>query len=46
MSSVLAFIEEEQIDAIRLVICPKCGRMVKVNSDCECDIFLQWLKKK
>lgn len=47
MSSVLAFIENaERINAVRLAICPKCGRIIKVNSDCECDILFQRNKKK
>ena len=46
MSSILSVIEEEQINAVRLVRCPKCGRVVKANNECECDIFLQWFRKK
>jgi hypothetical protein len=47
MSSILAFIEDgEQFNVVRLAICPKCGRVVRVNSDCECDILFQWTKKK
>ena len=46
MSSILSLIEEEQINAVRLVRCPKCGRVVKANNECECDILLQWFRKK
>jgi hypothetical protein len=47
MSSVLAFIENgERINAVRLAICPKCGRIIKVNSDCECDVLFHRNKKK
>jgi ABC-type ATPase with predicted acetyltransferase domain len=46
MSSILSLIEEEQINAVRLVRCPKCGRIVKANNECECDIFFQGFRKK
>ena len=47
MSSIPSAIEEEeQINSLRLAICPKCGRIVKPNNQCECDILLHLLKKK
>lgn len=46
MSSILLFLGEGEQTNVRLVICPKCGRLVKQNSDCECDVFPQPFKKK
>ncbi len=43
--SNIPVMEDEQI-VLRFAICPKCGRIVKPNNQCECDIILRWIKKK
>jgi len=46
MSSILLFLGEREQNTARLAICPKCGRLVKQNSDCDCDVFPQPFRKK
>lgn len=43
--SIIPITEDNQISPFAL-ICPKCGRLVKPNNQCECDLILQLLKKK
>lgn len=44
--SIIPIAEDNQISPLVLTICPKCGRFVKPNNQCECDLILQLLKKK
>lgn len=44
--SIIPITEDNQISPPALTICPKCGRLVKPNNQCECDLILQLLKKK
>ena len=44
--SIILITEDNQISPLALTICSKCGRLVKRNDQCECDVILQLLKKK